>query len=128
VNGVRSPAWVQRVRGDCQPAQDAGPHHCVRRIDRQWAVACPKRKFWPEECDQGSAMADWPPDDGPGNPPPCRTLLDNRLTLRADGHAKQRVSAGSPVPWCTCQNTGWECNRGRNRRPDAGYAKSTGPP
>jgi len=22
------------------------------------------------ECDRGSAMADWPPDDGPGNAPP----------------------------------------------------------
>jgi len=43
------------------------------------------------KCDRGSAMADWPPDDGPGNAPPP-VGLRWISTSRADEHAKQRAA------------------------------------
>jgi len=61
------------------------------------------------ERDRGSAMADWPVHDGPGNrcaapPPPRRMPLDNQSMLREDGHAKWRAAARSLALWRTCQN------------------------
>ena len=53
-------------RGDCRPVEDAGPHRRVRTTDQQRAVVHPKHHTSGER-DQGSAMADRPPDDRPGN-------------------------------------------------------------
>ena len=39
---------------------------------------------------------------------PRQTLLDNQSTSQADGRMKRRAAGGSPAPWRTCQNTGWE--------------------
>jgi len=47
---------------------------------------------WDGEHDRGNAMADRPQDDVRGiTTHPCRTLLDNRSTLRVDGRVKQRA-------------------------------------
>ena len=58
---------------------------------------------------------------------PPQTLLDNRSTMRADGRAKRRAAAGSPAPWRTCQNTGWERNEG-TRSPTGPWTPGKGNP
>ena len=44
---------------------------------------------------------------------------------RADGRVKRRAAAGSPAPWCTCQNADMERDGGggaiADRPPDAEY-------
>ena len=72
-----------------------GPHRHLRTIDghsgrwraqnvaNRWGLAM-------GECDRGSAMADWPPDDGPGNAPPVGLRWIS--TSRADERAKQRAA------------------------------------
>jgi len=116
----RDRSWITGVGargGGRRPVPDTVPGQCGDPIDRSTyrAVVCPKhRKTAVGGGDQGSAMADRPPDGGLGNrrPPPLDAA--GQLVDVAGGWARETACSGwvsgAPVKTQTCSTMGG-CDR-----------------
>ena len=108
--GVGSPVGARRGRGAIAGRPPTpGPHRSIDIAGGGTPETSQNGRGATDECNWGSAMADRPPDDGPGNHcAPRRTPLDNRSMSWADGRTKRQAVAGSPSPWHICQNADME--------------------